>query len=108
VRRGGTRQPAWAVAAWVVAMGAVILLARAPGSVGAPGHPFPRFTEPNCLRADFPSEAQRVRAELCRATRDSAVGRAVVVLHGCGGFSTLDHRLAVTLADDGISTLYPD
>jgi dienelactone hydrolase len=37
-----------------------------------------------------------------------AGGRAVVVLHGCGGFSTFDHRLAVDLPHYGISTLYVD
>ena len=32
----------------------------------------------------------------------------VVVLHGCGGFSTFDHRLAATLPGYGISTLDVD
>jgi dienelactone hydrolase len=34
--------------------------------------------------------------------------RAVVVLHGCGGFSTFDHRLVTTLPDHGIATLDVD
>ena len=32
----------------------------------------------------------------------------MIVLHGCGGFSTFDHRLATTLPRDGISTLDVD
>jgi dienelactone hydrolase len=32
----------------------------------------------------------------------------VVVLHGCGGFSTFDHRLAEELPRYGIATLYVD
>ena len=47
-----------------------------------------------------------MRAEFCRAKGGSGV--AVVVLHGCGGFSTFDHRLATTLPDYGIATLYVD
>jgi dienelactone hydrolase len=35
-------------------------------------------------------------------------GAAVVVLHGCGGFSTFDHRLAATLPSYGLSTLDVD
>jgi carboxymethylenebutenolidase len=60
---------------------------------------FPRFGA-GCGRVDFPSGGTRVAAELCRGGSD----RAVVVLHGCGGFSTFDHRLATTLPQDGIST----
>ncbi len=54
------------------------------------------------------SGGDRVRAELCRATKDRQTGRAVVVLHGCGGFSTFDHQLAVGLSQDGVSTYYVD
>ena len=78
------------------------------GAATAATHPFPRFTQSFCHRADFTSGGTHIRAELCLATRDVAAGRAVVVLHGCGGFSTLDHRLADTLPLDGISTLYVD
>ncbi len=70
--------------------------------------PVPRFTERNCSRSDFTSAGVRVRAELCRATTDKRAGLGVVVLHGCGGFSTFDHRLAVTLPARGVSTLYVD
>jgi dienelactone hydrolase len=47
-----------------------------------------------------------VRAELCRA--HGGTGAAVVVLHGCGGFSTFDHRIVTTLPGYGISTLDVD
>jgi dienelactone hydrolase len=70
--------------------------------------PFPRFTERNCSRVDFTSAGAPIRAELCRATTDASAGLAVVVLHGCGGFDTFDHRLAATLPADGVSTLYVD
>jgi hypothetical protein len=59
-----------------------------------------------CTRDDFRSGSSTVRAELCRAT--GASPRAVVVLHGCGGFSTFDHRLATGLPRLGISTLDVD
>ena len=85
-----------------------------PGSVlvvvllltgAAAAQAFPRYG-PGCARADFASSGTTVRAELCR-TR-SAGGRAVVVLHGCGGFSTFDHRLVSELPHYGISTLAVD
>jgi dienelactone hydrolase len=47
-----------------------------------------------------------VRAEFCRA--HGGLGAAVVVLHGCGGFSTFDHRLVTSLPAFGISTLDVD
>lgn len=59
-----------------------------------------------CTRDDFRTQGRSVRAELCRAGGDSP--RAVVVLHGCGGFSTFDHRLASELPRFGISTLDVD
>jgi dienelactone hydrolase len=74
----------------------------------AASHPFPRFKQPFCTRDDFTSASTHIRAELCHATGDASAGRAVVVLHGCGGFDTFDHRLADTLPLDGISTLYVD
>src|SRR5262249_52884102 len=84
-----------------------LLLALVPGAQAAT-RPFPRFHLRTCSRADFTSDGTRVRAELCRATRDASAGRAVVVLHGCGGFSTFDHRLAGALPQKGIATLYVD
>jgi dienelactone hydrolase len=66
---------------------------------------FPRYGA-GCSRADFASGGSTIRAELCRA--GSAGGRAVVVLHGCGGFSTFDHRLVSELPRYGISTLAVD
>jgi dienelactone hydrolase len=78
---------------------AALLAVPAAGAGG-----FPSFG-PGCARADFASAGTTVRAELCRA---SSSGRAVVVLHGCGGFSTFDHRLALELPRLGISTLDVD
>jgi dienelactone hydrolase len=71
----------------------------------AQGSVFPRYGE-GCSRDDFMSVGTIVRAELCRT--QSAGGRAVVVLHGCGGFSTFDHRLTSELPRYGISTLAID
>ena len=65
--------------------------------------PFPHVT--GCVRADFHSAGTTIRAERCGPVRGA---RAVVVLHGCGGFSTFDHRLAADLPHYGISTLYVD
>jgi dienelactone hydrolase len=88
------------------------LLAVAGASVVlvAVGHaaarPFPHFPSgSNCARADFPSAGVTVRAERCGPASGR---RAVVVLHGCGGFSTFDHQLAADLPRLGISTLYVD
>jgi dienelactone hydrolase len=75
------------------------------GWLVATARAFPRYGA-GCSRADFVSSGSTVRAELCR-TR-SAGGRAVVVLHGCGGFSTFDHRLVSELPRYGISTLAVD
>ena len=79
-------------------LGAVGLLALAPAST-ATG--FPRFGA-GCSREDFSSGGSVVRAELCRAP--AGIRRTVLILHGCGGFSTFDHRLAVDLPRYGIST----
>ena len=81
--------------------GAVCLVAL----VASPGAgAFQRFPA-GCSRDDFQSGGSNVRAELCRA---AGAKRAVVILHGCGGFSTFDHRLAVELPRHGISTLDVD
>jgi len=58
-----------------------------------------------CTRDDFSAAGSPVRAELCSVAGNT---RAVVVLHGCGGFDTFDHRLATELPHDGISTLDVD
>jgi dienelactone hydrolase len=71
----------------------------------ASGGGFPRFGA-GCSRDDLSVSGQRVRAELCRAAGEAR--RAVVVLHGCGGFSTFDHRVVTALPKDGISTLDVD
>jgi dienelactone hydrolase len=71
----------------------------------AQGAGFPRFGA-GCARADFRAGGSPIRAELCRA--HGGAGAAVVVLHGCGGFSTFDHRLVTGLPRYGISTLDVD
>src|SRR5712691_11008036 len=86
----------------IVVVVAAFAVALAPASQAGE---FPRFGG-GCSRADFPSSGTTVRAELCRTS--SPGGRAVVVLHGCGGFSTFDHRLAAELPQYGISTLDVD
>ena len=85
----------------VLAVVAVALVAAHP----APAAGFPRFGG-GCSRADFRSGHSVVRAEFCPAHRGP--GAAVVVLHGCGGFSTFDHRLVTSLPAFGISTLDVD
>jgi dienelactone hydrolase len=84
----------------IVALVALVALASVPQ---APA--FQHFGA-GCARDDFRSKGSSVRAELCRAS--GASSRAVVVLHGCGGFSTFDHRLATELPRFGISTLDVD
>jgi dienelactone hydrolase len=84
------------------AAAAAFVLAVA-SSAGAGG--FPRFGS-GCSRADFGSGGSNVRAELCRPP--GPVRAAVVVLHGCGGFSTFDHRIVTGLPAYGIATLDVD
>jgi dienelactone hydrolase len=74
-------------------------------TAGATAGGFPRFGS-GCTREDFASSGTTVRAELCRQAGDG--GRAVVVLHGCGGFSTFDHRIASGLPALGVATLDVD
>jgi dienelactone hydrolase len=62
---------------------------------------------PGCVRSDFESAGARVRAALCLPAGDARVP-AAIVLHGCGGFDTLDHRLAAGLPQAGLATLYVD
>jgi dienelactone hydrolase len=45
-----------------------------------------------------------VRALFCPASGSAAV----IVLHGCGGFGEIDHRLTAELPSYGIATLYVD
>lgn len=78
-----------------LALVAGVLALAAP----AAARPFPHVR--GCVRADFAG----VRAERCGPASGA---RAVIVLHGCGGFSTFDHRLAAELPHYGISTLYVD
>jgi carboxymethylenebutenolidase len=75
------------------------------GCLAASADAFPHYGA-GCSRADFTSGGTTVKAELCRSRASG--GRAVVVLHGCGGFSTFDHRLVTELPRYGISTLAVD
>jgi dienelactone hydrolase len=72
---------------------------------GASGGAFPRMPA-QCTRSDFRSDGTQVRAALCRPREPAAP--VAIVLHGCGGFDTFDHRLAVDLPAAGIATLYVD
>lgn len=92
----------WKASSYAGALCAVLAAAFFAGSANA----FPHFRA-GCIRADFASNGSPVRAEFCRA-RDSADGAAVVVLHGCGGFSTFDHRIVTGLPAFGISTFDVD
>jgi dienelactone hydrolase len=85
----------------VLSVAAAALVLASPAAAGG----FPRFGG-GCARADFASGSSVVRAEFCRAS--GVRGAAVVVLHGCGGFSTFDHRLVTSLPSFGISTLDVD
>jgi dienelactone hydrolase len=67
---------------------------------------FPRIS-PSCSRADFRSQGRTVRAALCLPAGTQRAP-AVVVLHGCGGFGTLDQILARDLPASGIATYYVD
>lgn len=100
--------PQFCVATRIGSVRAVALFAVAVVSLAAPAVAlcsFPHFGA-RCARDDFRSGGVIIRAELCRAT--GGHGAAVIVLHGCGGFSTFDHRLATELPRLGISTLDVD
>jgi dienelactone hydrolase len=86
-----------------LAVGAGIALVAATGATGAT-RGFPTFGT-GCVRADFESGGTTVRAERCGPASGP---RAVIVLHGCGGFGTFDHTLAADLPDFGIATLDVD
>jgi dienelactone hydrolase len=90
------------MAARVVILTAACLCLAAAGAASA--RAFPHFGA-GCARADFRTSLGPIRAERCGPSKAE---RAVVVLHGCGGFSTFDHQLAVDLPRYGIATLYVD
>jgi dienelactone hydrolase len=71
--------------------------------------PLPRIA-PSCVEAGFSSGGHSVRARLCLPQGASQTRRvaAVIVLHGCGGFGTLDQTLAHHLPEHGIATYYVD
>jgi dienelactone hydrolase len=79
------------------------LVAGALALAAPAARPFPHMV--GCVRADFRSSGTTVRAARCGPASGQ---RAVIVLHGCGGFDTFDHRLATRLPRYGISTLYVD
>jgi dienelactone hydrolase len=79
------------------------VVALAAGASHAAARPFPRVE--GCARADFRSVGTTIRAVRCGPASGE---RAVIVLHGCGGFSTFDHQLATDLPARGIATLYVD
>jgi len=87
----------------LLAVGAGIALAASTGATGAT-RGFPTFGA-GCVRADFQSAGTTVRAERCGPASGP---RAVIVLHGCGGFGTFDHTLAADLPRFGIATLDVD
>ena len=88
----------------VVAGVAVVLLASTAVGADKPRR-FPTSFPGGCARADFQSRGRTVRAEQCDAGPGSP---AAVVLYGCGGFSAFAQRLAVDLAEQGITTLEVD
>ena len=83
----------------------IVALASMPVS-GADAAAFPRMPA-ECVASDYRSNGAEVRAALCRPSYRRRVPVAIV-LHGCGGFDTFDHRLAVDLPRAGIATLYID
>jgi dienelactone hydrolase len=87
----------------LLAAGAGIALLAA-GGAHARTRPFPSFGA-GCSRADFQSAGTLIRAERCGPARGP---RAVIVLHGCGGFGTFDHHLVTGLPRYGIATLDVD
>ena len=87
------------------AIGAALVFAAAT-AVTAVAAPFPRLPR-ECVRSDFRSAGAPVRAALCLPAGSARVP-AAIVLHGCGGFDTLDHRLAVELPQAGIASFYVD
>jgi dienelactone hydrolase len=89
-----------------LAVAIVVAAVGAAPAASSTRHPFPHMPA-ECKRADFRSGGTTVRAALCRPAKTDPAP-AVVVLHGCGGFDTLDHRIAVDLPKAGIATLYVD
>jgi dienelactone hydrolase len=82
-------------------------LVLAPATVaGVDAAPFPTMP-PQCVTSDYRSGGAKVRAALCLPAKGTPAPVAIV-LHGCGGFDTFDHRLAIDLPTAGIATLYLD
>jgi dienelactone hydrolase len=93
------------------ALVAVVAVSGTPAAHPAPTQlpPLPRIA-PSCVESDFTSAGRTVRARLCLPDGASQTRRVpgVIVLHGCGGFGTLDQTLAHRLPEHGIATYYVD
>ncbi len=85
----------------VAAFAATLAFAAPVATAGTWPH-FPR----TCSRVYFLSGAVQVRSEFCHGRHDDQA--AVIVLHGCGGFSTFDHRLTTMLPSYGLATFDVD
>jgi dienelactone hydrolase len=95
-------------------LAALVLLSAAPSATAAEAArtqlpPLPRIA-PSCVESDFVSAGRTVRARLCLPDGAAPTRRVpgVIVLHGCGGFGTLDQTLAHRLPEHGIATYYVD
>jgi poly(3-hydroxybutyrate) depolymerase len=93
------------------ALVAVVAVSGTPAAHAATTQlpPLPRIA-PSCVESDFTSAGRTVRARLCLPDGASQTRRVpgVIVLHGCGGFGTLDQTLAHRLPEHGIATYYVD
>jgi dienelactone hydrolase len=93
------------------ALVAVVAVSGTPAAHAATTQlpPLPRIA-PSCVESDFTSARRTVRARLCLPDGASQTRRVpgVIVLHGCGGFGTLDQTLAHRLPEHGIATYYVD
>lgn len=70
--------------------------------------PLPKIAS-SCVESDFTTDSRTVRARLCPDGASPARRvPAVIVMHGCGGFGTLDQTLAHRLPEHGIATDYVD
>jgi dienelactone hydrolase len=85
----------------------VAIVAAVAAVVASPAEAFPKLGQ-GCVRADYTSGGRPVPAELCRPAHAEGATPAVLVLHGCGGFGSLDGSLVHALPRAGIATLYVD
>lgn len=92
-----------------LALVAAVASTATAAAAGAQLPPLPRIAS-SCIQSDFASGGRTVRARLCLPNGASTARKvpAVIVLHGCGGFGTLDQLLARDLPEHGIGTFYVD